>query len=155
MPSLIPVTPKPPRDAAAPVDAVRRAELFASVMANVHDAVVVTEAEPTARAEGGPRILYVNEAFTRMTGYTAQDAVGQTPRMLQSAATDQRELDRLRRALRRWEPVQVELLNVHKDGTEFWVQFIIVPVTDEAGWYTHWISVQRDVTERRRCRRAP
>jgi len=150
MPVLNPSTPKPPRDAAAPVDAASRAELFASVMANVQDAVLVTEAEPVTLAEGGPRIIYVNEAFTRMTGYTSEDAVGQTPRMLQSPLTDQRELDRLRRALRRWEPVQVELRNVHKDGTEFWVQFIIVPVADEDGWYTHWISVQRDVTERRR-----
>ncbi len=42
------------------------------------------------------------------------------------------------------------MLNVRKDGSEFWVQFIIVPVTDKAGWFTHWVSIQRDVTDRRR-----
>jgi diguanylate cyclase (GGDEF)-like protein/PAS domain S-box-containing protein len=128
----------------------RRAVLFASVMANAKDSVVVTEAEPVDLASGGPRILYVNEAFTAMTGYSPSEAVGNTPRMLQSPGTDGDELDRLRRALAAWEPVEVELLNVRKDGSEFWVQFIIVPVADEAGWYTHWVSIQRDVTDRRR-----
>jgi diguanylate cyclase (GGDEF)-like protein/PAS domain S-box-containing protein len=145
-----PSTPKPPRDSAAPTDQARRAVLFASVMANAKDSVVVTEAEPTDAASGGPRILYVNEAFTAMTGYSSAQAIGRTPRMLQSPRTDGAELDRLRRALAAWEPVEVELLNVRKDGTEFWVQFIIVPVTDEAGWFTHWVSIQREVTERRR-----
>ena len=150
MTALRPRTAKPPRDSAAPIDLASRAALFASVMANARDAVLVTEAEPIDAAHGGPRILYVNEAFTAMTGYSLAEAIGNTPRMLQSPRTDRRELDRLRRALVAWEPVEVELLNVRKDGSEFWVQFIIVPVTDEAGWYTHWVSIQRDVTERRR-----
>lgn len=119
-------------------------------MANAKDSVVITEAEPTDLASGGPRILYVNEAFTVMTGYSSEEAVGGTPRMLQSPRTDSVELDRLRRALAAWEPVEVELLNVRKDGTEFWVQFIVVPVADQAGWFTHWVSIQRDVTERHR-----
>ena len=150
MSALRPISPKPPRDSAAPTDMARRAGLFASVMANAKDSVVVTEAEPVDLASGGPRILYVNEAFSAMTGYSPHEAVGNTPRMLQSSRTDQGELDRLRRALVAWEPVEVELLNVRKDGSEFWIQFIIVPVTDEAGWYTHWVSIQRDVTDRRR-----
>jgi diguanylate cyclase (GGDEF)-like protein/PAS domain S-box-containing protein len=145
-----PPSPKPRRDSAAPIDLARRAALFESVMANAKDAVLVTEAEPIDAAHGGPRIIYVNEAFTAMTGYTLSEAVGSTPRMLQSPRTDRDELDRLRRALEAWESVEVELLNVRKDGTEFWVQFIIVPVTDEAGWFTHWVSIQREVTQRRR-----
>jgi PAS domain-containing protein len=76
MRSTRPATPKPPRDAAAPVDAVSRARLFASVMANAKDAVLVTEAEPVDLGSGGPRIVYVNEAFTTATGYTSADAVG-------------------------------------------------------------------------------
>ena len=119
-------------------------------MANAKDSVVVTEAEPVDLASGGPRILYVNEAFTAMTGYSPEEAIGNTPRMLQSPDTDGDELDRLRRAIAAWEPVEVELLNVRKDGSEFWIQFIIVPVADEAGWWTHWVSIQRDVTDRRR-----
>jgi diguanylate cyclase (GGDEF)-like protein len=55
----------------------------------------------------------------------------------------------LRAALSRWQPVEVELLNKHKDGKEFWVELSIVPVADERGWFTHWISVQRDVSDRK------
>lgn len=68
-------------------------------MANAKDSVVVTEAEPFDLASGGPRIIYVNEAFTAMTGYPSAEAVGSTPRILQSPRTDPDELDRLRRAL--------------------------------------------------------
>ena len=81
-------------------------------MAHAKDSVVVTEAEPVDLASGGPRILYVNEAFTAMTGYSPAEAVGNTPRMLQCPGTDRDELDRLRRAVVAWEPVEVELLNV-------------------------------------------
>jgi PAS domain S-box-containing protein len=119
--SVRPTTPKPPRGAAAPSDLQRRAVLFASVMANAKDSVLVTEAEPIDLASGGPRILYVNEAFTAMTGYSSDEAVGRTPRMLQSPRTDRDELGRLRYALAAWEPAEVELLNVGKDGREFWV----------------------------------
>jgi len=131
------------------VAGLTRAAMFASVVLNANDVVLVTEAEPVDLASGGPRVLYVNPAFTRMTGYEPDEMVGLTPRILQSPKTDQRELDRLRGALRRWEPVEVELLNVHKDGTEFWAQINITPVADERGWYTHWVSIQRDITARK------
>jgi diguanylate cyclase (GGDEF)-like protein/PAS domain S-box-containing protein len=125
------------------------ADLFKSIVLNANDVVLVTEAEPLDLASGGPRVIYVNPAFTRMTGYEPADILGRTPRVLQSPKTDRRELDRLRRALKLWEPVEVELLNVHKDGTEFWVQINITPVCDETGWWTHWIAVQRDITARK------
>ncbi len=119
-------------------------------MVNANDVVLVTEAEPIDLAHGGPRVLYVNPAFTRMTGYTSEEIVGRTPRILQSPSTDRAELDRLRAALAAWEPVEVELLNVRKDGVEFWVQINITPVTNADGWYTHWVAVQRDITDRKR-----
>lgn len=123
--------------------------LFESIVINANDVVLVTEAEPVDLASGGPRVLYVNPAFTRMTGYTAAEIVGLTPRILQSPKTDRRELDRLRAALSRWKPVEVELLNVRKDGTEFWVQINITPVCDATGLWTHWVAVQRDITARK------
>ncbi len=129
--------------------ALDRADLFTSVVVNVNDVVLVTQAEPVDLASGGPKVLYVNPAFTRMTGYEPDEIVGLTPRVLQSPKTDRAELDRLRTALRRWRPVEVELLNVRKDGTEFWSQISITPVADARGWYTHWVSIQRDVTERK------
>jgi PAS domain S-box-containing protein len=122
--------------------------LFESVVVNANDAVLITEAEPIDNL--GPRIVYVNEAFTHMTGYTLEEVLGKTPRILQGPKTDRATLDKIRTALQAWQPVRVELIDYCKDGSEFWVELNIAPVADETGWYTHWISVQRDITERKR-----
>ena len=122
--------------------------LLQSVVVNTNDAILITEAEPIDSS--GPRILYVNEAFTRTTGYTLKEVLGKTPRILQGPRTNRQALDRVRSALVNWKPVTVETINYRKDGSEFWVEFSIVPVADKNGRYTHWISVQRDITERKR-----
>jgi len=121
--------------------------LLESVLAFANDSVLITEAEPCDPP--GPRILYANEAFTRTTGYTLEDVLGKTPRILQGRRSDRKALDRIKAALQSWQPVEVELINYRKDGTPFWVELSIAPVADERGWYTHWISIQRDITERK------
>jgi len=124
-----------------------RLRLLESVVVTANDAVLITEAEPIDLP--GPRIIYVNEAFTRMTGYSAEEVLGRTPRLLQGPRSSRATLDRLRAALTRWESITVEMCNYRKDGTEFWVEFSIVPVTNARGWYTQWVSVQRDITVRK------
>ena len=124
-----------------------RLRLLESVVVTANDAVLITEAEPIDLP--GPRIIYVNDAFTRMTGYSAEEVLGRTPRLLQGPLSSRVTLDRLRAALARWESITVEMCNYRKDGTEFWVEFSIVPVTNAHGWYTHWVSVQRDITARK------
>ena len=126
--------------------------LLQSVVVNTNDAVLITEAEPIE--EPGPCILYANEAFTRMTGYTLEEVLGKTPRILQGPKTDRAQRNRIRVALSRWEPVTVEVINYRKDGSEFWVEISIVPVANKDGWYTHWISVQREITERKQAEQA-
>ena len=121
--------------------------LLQSVVVNTNDAVIITEAEPIDAP--GPRILYVNEAFTRITGYLPEEVLGKTPRILQGPKTDQTELKRVRSALSQWEPVTIEVINYRKDGSEFWNEFSLVPVANPQGWYTHWIAVQRDTSGRK------
>lgn len=126
--------------------------LLESVVISTNDAVLITEAEPFD--EPGPRIVYVNPAFTRMTGYTLEEVLGKTPRILQGEQTDRRALDQIRTALQNWQPVRVDLSNYHKDGSQFWVELSIVPVADETGWYTNWVAVQRDITQRKEAEAA-
>jgi PAS domain S-box-containing protein len=121
--------------------------LLQSVVINTNDAVVITEAEPID--SGGPRILYVNEAFTAITGYHPHEVLGKTPRILQGEKTDRTELDKVRLALSKWQSITVEVINYRKDGSEFWNEFSLVPVADRDGLYTHWIAVQRDTTRRK------
>jgi len=136
------------------ITARRKAEeqqrLLESVVVQMHEGVMITEAEPLD-FPNGPKIVYVNRALETMTGYTAKEILGQTPRMFQGPKTDPSELRRLGEALRRWEACTVEVVNYRKDGTEFINEFTVSPVADANGWFTHWIAVQRDVTERRRA----
>jgi PAS domain S-box-containing protein len=129
--------------------AEERLRLLESAVVHANDAVIVAEAEPIDFP--GPKIIYVNEAFTRMTGYSAKEAIGKTPRILQGAKTDRTQLDRIRQALQGWQSVRVELTNYRKDGSQFWAELEIVPVADKKGWFTHWVSVQRDITARKQA----
>jgi PAS domain S-box-containing protein len=121
--------------------------LLESAVTTTNDAVLITEAEPID--EPGPRILYVNPAFTRMTGYTLEEVLDKTPRILQGEKTDRASLERIRTALETWQPVRVDLINYRKDGTEFWVEMSIVPIADQTGGFTHWVSVHRDISDRK------
>ena len=120
--------------------------LLFTAVERAEDVFLITEAEPVDLP--GPRILYVNQAFEKMTGYTAKEVIGQTPRILQGPKTSREALDRIRAALKSWRPVRQEMTNYRKDGTEFTVDLSIVPIADENGWYTHWMAIQRDTTEK-------
>ncbi|MCJ2127288.1 HWE histidine kinase domain-containing protein [Methylobacterium sp. E-045] len=119
--------------------------LLAAVEAS-GEAILITSAELD---EPGPRIEYVNPAFMRMTGYTACEVLGLTPRLLQGPKTERAVLDQMRAALVRGDGFQGEALNYRKDGTTYMVEWLITPVREANGDISRWISAQRDVTRRR------
>ena len=124
-----------------------RLQLLESAVVNANDAIIILEAEPGELR--GRRIRYVNDAFTRMTGYSYDEATVRTLRILRGPRTSLSALDTIRVALEECRPVRVELVNYRKDGSEFWVECNIVPFADEKGSFTHWVSVQRDITDRK------
>lgn len=126
-----------------------RLKLLETCVERLNDIVLITEAEPISG--DGPKILYVNEAFVRRTGYTREEAIGQTPRFLQGELTQRDALDRIRDALIEWKPVREELINYTKSGETLWLELDIVPVADETGCYTHWVAIERDITERKQA----
>lgn len=128
---------------------VQRLKLLESVITHTTDAVLITEAEPFELP--GPRIIYVNEAFTKMTGYSADEVIGKTPRILQGPLSDKSELKRLSIALSKWETCEITTINYKKNGEPFWIDFSVIPVANETGWYTHWIAIERDVTEQKKA----
>jgi len=134
-------------DVTAQVRSESRLRILESVVTTANDAILVTEAAP--REEPGPRILFVNEAFTRLTGYEPEEVIGQTPRLLQGPGTDPAAIRQIHAALVQQESVRVELLNYRKDGSDYWVEISIAPVRDERGCVVQWTAVERDVTGRR------
>ncbi len=122
--------------------------LMEACIARMNDLIVVTEAEPIE--EPGPRIIYVNDAFIKQTGYALNEVIGRSPRFLQGPNTPRNELDKIKTAMRKWQPVRAELINYTKAGEEFWLEVDIFPIADKTGWFTHWVSVERDITERKK-----
>lgn len=122
--------------------------LVETALARQNDIVMVTDAA-TLDEPHGPRIVYVNDAFERITGYSRKEAIGQTPRLLQGPETDRATLDLIRDALTHQRPVRSELLNYSKAGTTYWVELDITPIFDDEHNCTHFVAVERDVTDRK------
>ena len=101
-----------------------------------------------ARLPGRP-LIYVNEGFERLTGYTASDVLGRNCKFLQGAESDPDTIEDIRQALREDRDCTVEILNFRKDGSPFWNRLSITPVRDAEGTLTHYIGIQSDVTKRR------
>lgn len=124
-------------------------KLLQECLDRLNDALVITEAEPIDAP--GPRMVWANKVFYERTGYSSDEVLGQSPRLLQGPLTDRATLDRIRAALQAWQPIRAEILNYRKDGSTYWNEFEITPIANEKGWFTHWVSVQRDVTARKQA----
>jgi len=98
----------------------------------------------------GPEIIFVNPAFTRMTGYTAVEVIGKSPRFMQGPRTDKAVLSRLRKNLEHGETFAGEAINYRKDGTEFDLEWQIAPLRDASSKVTHFVATQHDITARKK-----
>lgn len=122
------------------------ARLLEATVVNAKDGVIIT----TAGLDGeGPEIVYVNEAFTRISGYTAEEAIGKTPRILQGPDTDRDELDRLKSVLSQGKSFKGELKNYTKSGDPYWLDISIAPIRNESGLITHYTAIERNITDRK------
>jgi sigma-B regulation protein RsbU (phosphoserine phosphatase) len=99
-------------------------------------------------------LIYVNEGFERLTGYTAAEVLGKNCKFLQGRDSDQDTVGSIREALEKGIESTVEILNRRKDGTPFWNRLSITPVRADSGELTHFIGVQSDVTKRKKAEEA-
>lgn len=109
------------------------------------ESILVTTADLDAP---GPAIVYVNPAFERMTGWSREEIVGQSPRVLQGPHTDKSIFDDLERRLARDGLWEGQAVNYRKDGQEFVMEWSIAPIRDEHHVIYQYVAVQRDVTTR-------
>lgn len=123
-------------------------DLLESAIQNDYDSILITELD---LEKPGPKIVYVNNGFCKMTGYSKEEVIGKTPRILQGPKTDRAILDKLKRKLKEGQAFFGQAVNYKKDGTEFVNQWDIHPLTDADGNITHWVSYQHDITERKRA----
>ncbi|VXC11467.1 conserved membrane hypothetical protein [Luteimonas sp. 9C] len=106
-----------------------------------------------ARAPDQP-VVYVNPAFSRITGYAADETVGRNCRFLQGEERDQPARVAIRDAITQAREVRVQLRNYRRDGTPFWNELRMAPVRDQEGELTHFVGILNNITERRRAEEA-
>ncbi|NDP63835.1 MAG: PAS domain S-box protein [Polaromonas sp.] len=121
--------------------------LLQTAVSRLNDIVIITEAVPLKQSGG--RIVFVNDAFERQTGYSSAEMQGHASGLLWGTNTQRSELDRIRAAMARWEAVRAEIVIYTKEGSERWLETDITPVAGKSGKFTHWVAVGRDITERR------
>ncbi|HEY9699006.1 MAG TPA: EAL domain-containing protein [Trichocoleus sp.] len=117
---------------------------LAQAIANVTVGVVITD----PNLPNNP-VIFINPAFTTLTGYTSSEILGKNCRCLQGAETDPVAVRQLSEAVRQRKSITRTLINYRKDGTPFWNELILNPVFDVRGNLTHFIGFQTDVTARK------
>ncbi|MCB9772098.1 MAG: PAS domain S-box protein [Candidatus Omnitrophica bacterium] len=121
--------------------------LLAAAVYSSEDAIVIASSDMT---DGGPYIIYVNPAFTRMTGYQPQEVIGKTFNILHGPKTDKNILATMRLKLSRGEVFRGWAIHYRKDGREFVNEWHIEPIKNMDGRTTHYLAIQRDISERKR-----
>ena len=139
--------PTPPDDSGAPTrPLLARLQRLTLAIEQSPAAVLITDTDG--------RIEYVNRRFTEMSGYTAAEVMGQTPRLLKSGLTPPSVYQQLWTTISAGQAWRGELCNRRKDGSLYWHSASISPVRDEAGGVTGFVAVQEDITEQRQIREA-
>ena len=122
--------------------------LTSAALARLNDMVLI--ARVGSAPDQNQSIIFVNDAFERRSGYLRAELLGHPLRRLAGPATSRVTLARIDSAMARQEPVRAELLNYTRNGETYWVETDMVPFADEGGVNTHWVVVERDITERRK-----
>ena len=126
--------------------------LTAAALARLNDMVLIARAVDLPGAE--QPIIFANDALVRRSGYSREEILGRSMRLLHGPDTDPDEVARIRAAVDRNEAVTSELLNYTKSGEAYWVEMELVPFASEDGRNTHWVAVGRDITDRRNSAKA-
>lgn len=123
----------------------QRLRLLETVITKSNDAVMICGIQLNENSM--PNIVFVNSAFETMTGYTTNESIGMPLDILFGEKSDLNQTEKLKRCIKEYQICDVESICYKKDGSLFWINFTMIPVTNKDGEHSHWISVQRDVTE--------
>ncbi len=122
-------------------------KLLESVVTNTKDSILITKPK---QGQDGYEIIYCNKAFSEMTGYKREEILGKSPKILVGKDSNQNAIIQLKKAIREKKSTSVDTINNKKDGSPFWVNISLVPLTSPAGNLTHWIVIERDISEKKK-----
>lgn len=114
------------------------------------DAIVITKASSGWANNHALEIVYVNKSFTELTGYTSEEIIGKSPKILQGPKTNKQTLSRISAAIKDKRQVTAEILNYSKEGHEYWVELNINPIfCPDTQKCVYFLATERDITERK------
>jgi len=126
----------------------QRLKLLETVITQSRDSILITEANSADRKI--PRIVYVNPAFSQMSGYQSNEIIGKSPNIFKGPKSDSEELKKLLRAIKNEEECLIETISYTKKKEEYWVRFSMIPIFNNESVISHWISIQRDITDEKK-----
>jgi len=127
----------------------QRLKLLETVITQSKDSILITEANS---ANGRiPKIVYINPAFSQMSGYQPNEIIGKSTNIFNKGPnSDSEELKKLLRAIKNEEECLIEAISYTKQKEEYWVRFSMIPIFNNEGVISHWISIQRDITDEKK-----
>ncbi|WP_281633574.1 PAS domain-containing sensor histidine kinase [Flavobacterium luteolum] len=126
----------------------QRLKLLETVITQSKDSILITEANSSERKI--PKIVYVNPAFSQMSGYQSNEIIGKSPNIFKGPKSDSDELKKLLSAIKNEEECLIETISYTKSKEEYWVRFSMIPIFSNEGLISHWISIQRDITDEKK-----
>lgn len=126
----------------------RRLKLLETVIIQSRDSIIITEAD--SDEDQIPKVIYVNPAFSNMSGYESQEVIGKSPNLFNGPNSDSNELKKLLDAIKSKEECQIKTISYTKNNEEYWISFSMIPVYNEENQLSHWISIQRDISEEKK-----
>jgi PAS domain S-box-containing protein len=124
-----------------------RLKLLETVIVQTKDSIIITEANFNERKL--PKIVYVNPAFSVMTGYSTYEIIGKSPDLLRGVNSDKSNIKKIISAITNREERVIEMIAYTKNQEEFWLRFSMIPIYNSENELSHWVSIQRDVSEER------
>lgn len=127
----------------------QRLKLLETVITQSKDSILITEANSISGRI--PKIVYVNPAFSLMSGYLPKEIVGKSTNIFNKGPnSDSDELKKLLTAIKNEEECLIETISYTKQKEEYWVRFSMIPIFNNEGVISHWISIQRDITDEKK-----
>lgn len=124
--------------------------LLETAVSRLNDIVFIFTVEQFGGTKDA-KMVFANDSFLNHTGYGLDEIIGQSPRLLDGPRTQVSEMDRLDKALQSAQSVRSEFINYTKGGHPYWVEMEMVPIDIKDSDNTHWVAVERDITDRKRA----
>ncbi|WP_396146184.1 PAS domain-containing protein [Flavobacterium sp.] len=122
----------------------QRLKLLETVITQTKDTVIITETSNTEKEL--PKIVFVNPAFSKMTGYKSKEVIGKNATILMNKFSVRNDIKKLAEVIKKKEEFTFEALNKRKNGEQYWVNLTMIPITNKDNQHSHWISIQRDIS---------